>query len=557
MRFNNLFPKHRKNNALSYLLVTALVFAILLGLALVPSTSVKAEESESAKDIVNVGVTYTLNTMNPFLYDATLVNHAAISLQFLPLVELNSDMSFEYLIASDVKTEDNKTFEITIDEEANWSNGDPITSDDVLFTIMKITSQGVGNLNIYNYSAMEGFDEGGQLPDDAKLEDVPSLEKIDDKKFTMTTMSEISLSAFMSSYLRYIYTVPQAVFAEMSGEELRTTTWFNEPEIVSGPYRLVDLNLDHYASYEAVEDYWRGTPKISNLNIRVVEGSGILAGLQSGELDVVPATMAAIPMEDQAVIAELPGFVAEYDKPLTNNYFFINNDSVPQKEVRQAMAYGINRELILEGFLNNNGEITEGFLNSYSPFKNTEMEVRAFDPEKAQSLVEESDWDKDKELLFLTNSGDPTFQNAANVVAQQLEAIGIKVKVQAMDLGSLLAEVNNGRYDVMCVQYTMVPIAPLDDISWLAQSGEEIVNWSHYASEEMNEAIDNAYAAKEDDEEGIIEAYSAIDELIKEDTPLINLYVESPLGIMNEKLENARVGSFGAFNNVQEWIFAE
>ena len=512
---------------------------------------------QAAEGIVNVGVTYTFNTLNPLLYDATIVNHAAISLQFQPLVELKSDMEFEYLLADEVTTKDNLTFKIHLNDEANWSDGEPITADDVIFTILKTTSKGVGNLNVYNYSNFEGFDEGGQVADDASLEDVPAIQKLDDKTLTLTSQKPIPLNSFLASYLRYIYPLPSHILGDQSSEELRTSTWFNAPDVVSGPYKLVDLNLDHYAAYTANEDYWRGAPQIKSLNLKVVQGSGILAGLQSGELDVVPATMAAIPVEDQAVISGMEGLTASYDKPLTNNYLFINLESVPDVHVRRAILQGVNRQLLLEGFLQGQGEITDGFLNSYSPFFDDQLEAAAFDPEAAKAEMAETEWIQDEPLLFLINSGDPLMTNVANVIVQQLKDLGIEVKVQAMDLGSLLGEVNQHKYDLMAVQYTMVPIDPLADIVWLAASGEEADNWSNYRSAEMNELLDQAALVKDGDTEGMRDLMGQIDRLIQTDVPLVNLYVESPLSVVSDRVSNVSPGSYGMFNDVHTWSLAD
>ncbi len=512
---------------------------------------------QAAEGIVNVGVTYTFNTLNPLLYDATIVNHAAISLQFQPLVELKSDMEFEYLLADEVTTKDNLTFKIHLNDEANWSDGEPITADDVIFTILKTTSKGVGNLNVYNYSNFEGFDEGGQVADDASLEDVPAIQKLDDKTLTLTSQKPIPLNSFLASYLRYIYPLPSHILGDQSSEELRTSTWFNAPDVVSGPYKLVDLNLDHYAAYTANEDYWRGAPQIKSLNLKVVQGSGILAGLQSGELDVVPATMAAIPVEDQAVISGMEGLTASYDKPLTNNYLFINLESVPDVHVRRAILQGVNRQLLLEGFLQGQGEITDGFLNSYSPFFDDQLEAAAFDPEAAKAEMAETEWTQDEPLLFLINSGDPLMTNVANVIVQQLKDLGIEVKVQAMDLGSLLGEVNQHKYDLMAVQYTMVPIDPLADIVWLAASGEDADNWSNYGSAEMNELLDQAALVKDGDTEGMRDLMGQIDRLIQTDVPLVNLYVESPLSVVSDRVSNVSPGSYGMFNDVHTWSLAD
>lgn len=542
-----------KNNLgkMKTLFASVMALALLLTAFSMPVLAAEKEGEKSAKDIVNIGVTNTINTLNPLLYDATIVNTHAISLQFLPMVELGADMNFVYHIASEITTEDNLTFTIKIDEDAVWSDGTPISSDDVIFTIMKVASQGVGNVNVYAYSVFEGFDEGGQLTDEAKLEDIPSIKRLDDKSLTLTSSVPIALNTFLNNYMGYLFVIPKHVFEDYSAEELKTTDCFTHPEVVSGPYRAVEASLDHFASYVANEAYWKGEPKINKLNIRVLQGSGLLAGLQSGEIDVIQPTMATIPVVDQESIEDLEGFSTYYDRPLTNNLLFINAEKFPDVKVRKAMLMGIDRVLLVDGFLNGYGEITDGFVSSYSPYFDEEMEPVAYQPKEAEELLKEAGWDSSKEIKFYTNSGDAIFKNAANVVVQNLKKIGLNAQVQTMDINSLLEKANTHDYDIFAVQYTFVPLDLILDIEFLFSS------WGIHASDEILEAVAAIMEVEDGDEEGLKEAYSKLDRLVQEEVPVISLYIQSPMGVVSNKLEHCAPTAYGFFSNVWEWTFTE
>lgn len=537
---------------LSFILVTTL----MLGLVLV-APGLSAQATAEPKNIVNIGVTNTVNTLNPLLFDGSIVNTQALSLQFLPLVAVGAEMDFQGQIASEITTDDNLTFRITLDERATWSDGKPITTDDVIFTILRQTSQGVGNVNVYGYSFFEGFDEGGQVADDATLEDIPSIEKIDDHHFTMTSTKLLPLSTFLNNFCSYIFVIPEHIYGEMSAEELKTSTLFNQPEVVSGPYRAYDASLDHYVSYEANANYWKGAPKIEKLNLKVLPGAGLYTGLQAGEIDLIQPTMGTIPIEDQESVQELEGYETFYDGPLTNNIFFINTQSLPEVKLRQAILHGIDRQLLIDGFLLGQGEIADGFISSFSPYFHADIEPAAYDPELAKSLVEESGWDTDRELNLLTNSGDPIFAHAVNVVTQQLAELGIKTKVQTMDLNSLMAAANNHEFDLLVVQYTILPADPIMDIQFLADYTDESTNWSQYESEAMHQAIRDVLDVADDDLEGATEAYGQITRLLQDDVPFLSLYFQKPMGVVSEHLQHCVPSSYGCFFNVQEWEFDE
>lgn len=129
---------------------------------------------------------------------------------------------------------------------------------------------------------------------------------------------------------------------QYSEEELSTADWFNHPDVVSGPFIVTDFDVDHYISYEANKDYWKGAPKIDKLNIKIVDGSQLYAGLQSGEIDITQQTMSDIPQEDYESVEALDNVEVVYGSPVTNQSVFIQTKNVPDVKVRQAMLYAID-----------------------------------------------------------------------------------------------------------------------------------------------------------------------------------------------------------------------
>ena len=154
---------------------------------------------------------------------------------------------------------------------------------------------------------------------------------------------------------------------QYSEEELSTADWFNHPDVVSGPFIVTDFDVDHYISYEANKDYWKGAPKIDKLNIKIVDGSQLYAGLQSGEIDITQQTMSDIPQEDYESVEALDNVDVVYGSPVTNQSVFIQTKNVPDVKVRQAMLYAIDRQQILEELLSGHGEIVDGFLVQCKP----------------------------------------------------------------------------------------------------------------------------------------------------------------------------------------------
>ncbi|HZW97636.1 MAG TPA: ABC transporter substrate-binding protein [Bacillota bacterium] len=511
------------------------------------------EQDTDTGNIVNIGVTNVIGSLNPLLLDATEVNKYAVSLGFLPLVDLNQDLEFVPQIASEITTEDNLTFTIKVNPDIKWSDGEAVNADDVIFTLLKLTAEGIGNVSMGLYSLFDGWNENGYLPDDAALESVPGLNKIDNMTLSLTSATPIPLISFLNTYARYLHVIPEHKLKDMSVSDLKATDWFNTPEVISGPYRCYEVNFDHFASYEANANYYLGAPLIDKLNIKVVQGNQLLPALKTGEVDFIQPTMASIPDVDHEAIALLDNAEPVYAPPVTNQILFVNTETISDVRVRQAINRAINRPQLLDAFLNGNGEIIDGFITSYSPFYDESVIPTAYDPDEAMSLLAAAEWTQDNPLVFKINSGDPTFVKAANVVVEQLREVGIEATITTLDINSLLQSANANDYDLLAVQYTMVPVDPFPDVSWLVTGTAEFPNWSKYSSDEMNAYVDAVSAVEDGNTQSLIQAYGDIDRLIQQDVPIVSLYVISPLGVVSNRLQNAVPSPYGFLLNIHEW----
>lgn len=502
-----------------------------------------------AKDekIVNIGMTDSLSSMNPLLMDATEVLKYAASMEFLPLVELNSKLEFEGMLASSVTTEDNIHFTVNIDQNAVWSDGTAVTADDVVFTVLKLASPKLANVSMALY-AFEGIGDDGFVEEGAT--EIAGIKAIDSKTVEFTTKYPIALTTFENTYGRYILTVPKHILKDVSEEELAAYDWFNAPTVVNGPYRATEVDPQHYVTYVANDKYWKGVPKIDKLNIKIVTPAQLLTGLQSGEIDFVQQTTGNILQEDYAGVEALENVSTHYGAPVTNQSIFFNTTTVTDSRIRQAILYGIDRQEILKGFLNGKGEVVDGFLSSAGPFYDASLTPTAYNPEKAKELVAEAvadGWDSQKVLNFYINSGDTTFGQAADYIVAKLAEVGIKLQVKPVDLASLMTAAGNKEFDLMAVQYTYAPVDPYPDVNWLLSAD----GWTGYTNDAISQALEATQTAGDVAE--IRSQYLTIASIVQQDVPMLSAYVISALGGVNKRLVNATPDVYGSFINIHEW----
>ena len=519
------------------------------GSAAVSTESASSDTAASGEKIINVGVTNTIGSINPLLLNGGEINKYATGLMFLPLMELDADLNFEGMLADSITTEDNKNFIVHIDDAATWSDGTPVTADDVVYTALRLASPVIGNTAMMYY-VFEGVGDDGFVEEGA--ESIDGIQKVDDKTVQFTTKEEMPITTFENSYARYLLTLPKHVIEQYSEEELSTADWFNHPDVVSGPFIVTDFDVDHYISYEANKDYWKGAPKIDKLNIKIVDGSQLYAGLQSGEIDITQQTMSDIPQEDYESVEALDNVDVVYGSPVTNQSVFIQTKNVPDVKVRQAMLYAIDRQQILEELLNGHGEIVDGFLSSASPFYDESLTPVSYDPEKAKALLEEAGWDGSQTIRFYVNSGDSTFVNAASIIAAEWAAVGIKAEIQTVDFATLMSVAGTEDYDVLAVQYTYAPVDPYPDVAWLL-GGEG--SWTGYSDDSLNEALTKSQLTS--DPEETKELFSVVDKKVQEDVPMFSAYVISAQGAVSKRITGAAPSVYGFFNDVQNWDVVE
>lgn len=499
----------------------------------------------AGEKIINVGVTDTLGTLNPLLVDGGEINKYATGLMFLPLMELDQKLDFEGMLADSITAEDACNFLVHIDDRAAWSDGIPVTADDVVYTALRLTSPVIGNAAMMYYQ-FEGVGDDGFTKPGADY--VEGITKVDDRTVRFTTKQPMALATFMNTYARYLLTLPKHVIENISEDKLASDPWFNHPDVVSGPFRVTAFDKDHYISYEANKNYWKGAPKIDKLNIKIVEGSQLFAGLKSGEIDITQNTMSVIPIEDYESVEALDHVTAIYGEPVTNQSVFIQTGHVPDVKVRQAMLCAIDRNQILDQLLKGHGEVVDGFLSSASPYFDKSITPVSYDPERAKSLLAEAGWDSSKTLKFYINSGDSTFVNAASVIVAQWAAVGIKAEIQTVDFATLMDTATSRDYDILAVQYTYAPVDPYADIDWLINKED---SWTGYMNKDVDQALSKVQVTNNEDDTR--ELYSVVDRHVQEDVPMFSAYVISSLGAVNKRVKEAAPSVYGFFNHVEQW----
>ncbi|MFI3168363.1 MAG: ABC transporter substrate-binding protein [Faecalibacterium sp.] len=510
------------------------------------STSDATTTTTTSSDVINIASTSTLGSLNPLLIDATWINMYAMTLMFNPLVALNEEAEFEAMLVDSITTDDNLTYTLHINDAATWSDGTPITSADLEYTFKMLTSATVGNLTMMMYALVGTDDATGYRADG--VEDLEGFQIVDDKTVTLTFKWEINPISFQTSYAMYIFPVPAHVLSEVPEADLATSDWFSAPTVVSGPYMATAVDANNYITYTANENYWMGAPKVSSLNIKIVEGAQLLSGLTSGEIDVVPPLLASFVQSDYDSVLALENVNAAYGDAYAVENIFINCNTVPEVEIRQAMLCALDRNVIIDGLLGGAADLCDGFAVPAGPY-NRDLPVTAYDVTRAQELVATATangWDPSTTYELYLNGGEDTLINAATIAQTYWAAAGINVNLNTVDIDTLMTMCIEGSGDMYGVQYTYPPMDPAQvDISWVLDY------WCFYESDVVPDALANIWATSDPDV--YADELYKIDADVQENVPLMVLYVNGPLGAVANRVSGATANMYGCLNNVHEW----
>ena len=512
------------------------------------SGSTGAAAVQTGDDIVNVAFTDSVGTVNPLNMDVTFINYYATSMMFLPLASFNDKYEPDYLLAESITTDDNQTFKVKLKDNAAWSDGEPVTSDDVIYTILKFTCPAVANPN-FDFTPFKGFNDDGTSPEGAT--EIEGIHKTDDKNLEFICKDHMSLNTFLNNVATWVCILPKHAIENIPDDQLLTDSWFSHPDVVDGPYFLDDYDPAHYVSYHANENYFEGAPKIPKINFRIMQGSEILAGLKSGEIDMVHPSC-SIPVEDRNAVEKLEGFTTKYTDNIINEMTLFNTSKeyLSDPRVRQAIIYAIDRDTIVKQLLNGKGEVTDGFICSGSPFYNEGKTKLSYDPDKAKQLLEEAGWDGSQTLQYYVSSSDSIAVKAAQLIQQYLQNVGVKIEINTVDFATLMTIGGTDEEDFFSVQYTITPNDYWADIKNLIDVQD--FSWSGgYYNEKVDE--DLAKTQETTDETELKSLYNEIEEQVIEDAPMFPMYFQSNLGVVSDRLKNATPSFYGAFDNIQEW----
>lgn len=339
------------------------------------------------------------------------------------LVKYTSELNFENDLAVDYKlSDDGLTWTFTIRDDAYFTDGEKVTADDVAFTLETAKASN-GSFDLTYMESAVAQDETTVV-------------------ITLSRPTSIFLNTLAS-----VGIVPEHAYNDDYGMN----------PIGSGPYKFVEWRPQEQIMFTANENYYGEAPDIKNVTVVFMSEDAALAAVKAGQVDVAysVATLATTQVNGYHVeaiqSADNRGFtlpVLPDEGRTTQSGVPIGNNVTCNLEIRQAIAYAIDREQVADTVLNGFGRPAYSE-NDGMPWNNPDVKIET-DVEYAKKLLLDNGWtdtdgdgivEKDglkAEFKCVYPSGDSVRQAVGMAAAEQLLDIGIKVDIEGMSWDEIM-----------------------------------------------------------------------------------------------------------------------
>ncbi len=393
---------------------TKKILALFLAL-LLPMVTCSCGDRASAVNIQKDSVVIAVGSEPESLDPIQGWGHGNSPIVQSTLIKYNADLAFEKDLATDYSlSEDGLIWTFTLREDAYFTDGEKVTAGDVAFALQK-------------------------AKDAKSAVDLTYVERISAPDDTTVIIELSKPTSILLNTLASVGIVPEHAYDENYGRN----------PIGSGPYKFVEWTSQEQILLTANEDYYGKKPAIKNVTVVFMSEDAALAAVQAGKVDVAysSATLGNTQVSGYHVealtSADNRGFTLPMEPDTgktTESGAPIGNDVTCNLEIRQAIAYAIDRQQIADTVLNGFGRPAYSE-NDGMPWNNPAVEIET-DAEYAKKLLADAGWkDTDGDGILEKNglkaefrclypAGDSVRQALAMAAAQQVEEIGIKIKVE-------------------------------------------------------------------------------------------------------------------------------
>jgi peptide/nickel transport system substrate-binding protein len=514
-----------------------------------PQSSMTSAQMDSVADIpargdrlIDASIGDATNLIPMIAGDAS--SHAIAGQLYLPLLKYDKDLNLTGRLAKswEVST-DNTTITFHLHQGLKWTDGKPFTSADCIFTLKLIQDENTQSAYKSDYA----------LVTDVKAPDPHTFVVHYAEPFSPALSSWASLAM-----------LPKHVFEH---ENIMDTELSRKPKASIGPYQLADWQSQQSILMRANPDYFDKTVWITERLTRIIPDRATqFLELSAGQLDSVGLT----PVQYSRLFETKESLAANYNRYKYLDFvytylgFNLKREPFTDVRVREAIAYAINRQEIVDGVQLGLGETIASPYKPGTYWVNNKLKPRPFDPDRAKSLLAEAGWkDSDADgvldkngkpfsFTILTNNGNKQRADTATIMQQRLKKVGIEVNVRLVEWSAFIENfINKRNFDAVILGWSLSPDPDQYNIWHSSQTGPRQFNFLTYNNVRVDAALDTA--RRTFDREKRKQQYDIMQEEIYKDVPMVFLYAPYSLPVMHKRFHGIKPAPAGIGYNSEHW----
>ncbi|MGE6592172.1 ABC transporter substrate-binding protein [Bacillus mycoides] len=463
---------------------------------------------------------------------------------FAPLVGLDKEGKPIPILAKkwDI-SEDQLTYTFHLKDDLKFSDGSPLTADDVAFTLTVLHDPTYSGATDISQTAIKG----GQAYKEGKATSIEGIQVIDPKTITITTekVNAQTLSLIGGEVISKAY----------YGKEYKQGNLEYLKELYGKPMGAGAYKLDKYipgqeVRFVANENYFEGKPKIEHFIYKITKGDTKLQQFQAGEVDYDGFTTNAETIEQ---LKEL-GF-ANVNVYTGSSYGYIKmnykKSYFKDKRVRQAFIYGLERQKVIDTYFQGYASLVNVPITPVS-WAYTEEGINKYEYnlEKAKKLLDEAGWkagsdgirEKDGQKLkvsYFASSASKINDVMIPVMKEDYKKIGVDFNPEYMDFNTMISKVIKGDYDLAMVSTPMID-DPSGTIEEFVSTSKR--NYDGYHNPKVDELAKQALETL--DIEKRKEIYKKLYQELSEDPPVIFLNNSKVVSAHNARIQGLQEDNY-------------
>jgi ABC-type transport system substrate-binding protein len=466
------------------------------------------------------------------------------------LLMVNDRYEYEPRLAEKWTTSaDARTFTFTLRSGLKWSDGEPFSSKDVLFTYKLLANVASGSASAPKFDHVVGIADFRA----GTTSDVAGFRTPDANTFVIEL--DQPNAAFISSISWPFYGIlPEHILGTADVKTLADNPFFMNPTVGMGPFTFVRYETDQFVELARNPNY-RAPVGLDRIFLKPVTTDVATAQLEKGEMQ-----LAQISPTDLDRLKALPALKIE-SKPGPGIILMavaVDQPYLQDKRVRQAMLYAIDRAGIVSQVLSGQATVTNTHVLGPPAAIPGDLNQYEYNPDKARALLKDAGWDPQRTIKIQWIQGIRDRDATVQIVQSQLQAVGMNVELNPLEAGPLVENHKNRTFDLSLYGGGLYTIDG-DSTSVpneCAQAYPAGGNNAHYCNADVDAAFAKGRSTSDPSERN--QAYQQVAKLTNDDVPYLWLYVPSAVWAYSAKLQNFKPhGEFTyGFWNAAEWTLA-